>query len=490
MNPTTSLVRCCFLASALAAIPGCGGSNPRDPNDNNDGNNGGGRTVLRETIGIDLAQVNSFVALSGTNASGQALLGRHSALESPQSAPEAADTSSGPKLLALTLSGEVLEVSLVEGSNPDAIGQVSQPAVTAIYPTASWVLFATPGFGMNGPDSAPLPCNLIAARRKDGALYCSPLFANNGWTGRDVNSSIFGNAAGDVVYTWAGVAGAQGMVSEDSFGLYKISLGGTAGPSAAPALDFPLFILHMFRVNGAGDLFVNYLPSSMDPAARSLILPADGGNAYTVQGTYNNYAIAGEFGQADENTFYVGSGGGFGHSFEGQIRVVSKQGSAFVETDQTLSLAGADAYGGFYRLRDGVYMFSASQKALVKVIANGALIPSPTPIPLVGVDRVLGLDSTNSIYPAGGWWVFIAASGSGYMFVRHDGTTQQDIPFDANIDVRSFNVSAEGAIDFLGVRLGTTEKLRGSVPAGSTEVTISSAGMLDPAKVVAFTRIN
>ena len=262
------------------------------------------------------------------------------------------------------------------------------------------------------------------------------------------------------------------------------------GPTAAAALDFPLFMLHMFRVNGAGDLFVNYLPSSMDPAARSLILPVDGGSAFTVQGTANNYAIPGEAGKADQNTFYIGSGGGFGVSFESIIRVVTKQGSSFVETDQVLNLPNASAYGGLYRLRDGVYMFSPSEKALVRVIADGALIANPTPIPLVGVDRVLGLDSTNTIYPAGGWWVFIAASGAGYKFVRHDGTTQQDIPFDATIDVRSFTVSTTGAIDFLGFRLGTIEKLRGSVPAGSTEVTINSAGMLDPAKVVAFTRIN
>jgi hypothetical protein len=39
--------------------------------------------------------------------------------------------------------------------------------------------------------------------------------------------------------------------------------------------------------------------------------------------------------------------------------------------------------------------------------------------------------------------------------VRHDGVTQQDIPFDADIDISSFNVSPDFAIEFLGTRTST-----------------------------------
>jgi hypothetical protein len=106
------------------------------------------------------------------------------------------------------------------------------------------------------------------------------------------------------------------------------------------------------------------------------------------------------------------------------------------------------------------------------------------------VDRVLGLDSGGALFPVGGRLVFIAASGTGYKFVRHDGVTQQDIPFDATIDVRRFSVSASGAIDFFGVRTDTQEKLHGQIAADSTQVTLTSAGALDPDRVIVFPPVN
>jgi hypothetical protein len=124
------------------------------------------------------------------------------------------------------------------------------------------------------------------------------------------------------------------------------------------------------------------------------------------------------------------------------------------------------------------------------VIADGAILTTLAPTPLTGVTRVLGLDSTSTIYPHGGYWVFIAETASGYEFVRHNGITQQDVPFDSTLDIRSFTVSSDGAIDFLAVRTDTQEKVRGTIAFGSTEVTVESAGALDPARVVAFTQVN
>ena len=180
MNPIIPIVRFCFLALVLPPLSGCGAGSARNPDindgnnggsardpDNNDGN-GGSRSVLRTTIGINLAEVGSFVALSGPSGSGKALRARLSALESSPSALEP-EVTPGPKLLAVKLSGEVLEVSLVENRNPGTGDVITQPAVTAIYPTASWILFAVPGFGLDS-HNGPIPCNLIAARRLDGAL--------------------------------------------------------------------------------------------------------------------------------------------------------------------------------------------------------------------------------------------------------------------------------------------------------------------------------
>jgi hypothetical protein len=486
----TSLSRLGLLALVLLSLLGCSKKDAGDPNDPR--NNPGGGPVLRANIGIDLGQVSSFVALRGAGSSGQALRAALDDVAAP------APVSPGPRLLALTLSGEVLEVSLVEEGNPQAAGNVvEQPPVKAIFPTRKWVLFATPGFGLNvqpgdggasndgGP--AQISCGIIAARRADGALFCAPLWVNNGWVGTDANNSIFSNGTGDVVYTMAGVVGPQGMVAPDSERLYKLTLPDAGGPIATPALDFPIFMLQTFRVNGTGDLFVNCIASSMDQVGTSKIIPLDGSSAFTVPGQYNNSAIAGEFGAADQDTFYVLGSGGVS---EAQVHVVSKSDSSFTDTLFTVNMLDASSFRGLSRLSDGIYMFRNASKELARVIVDGVVQVNPTPKTLPGVDRIIGQGS-NIVASSTGEWVFIAASGTGYKFVRYDGVKPQtDIPFDPDIDVRSFTVAADGAIEFLGIRTTTQEKIRGKVASGENTVTITSAGVLDPAQVIAFTRIN
>ncbi|MDP3231131.1 MAG: hypothetical protein Q8N26_00045 [Myxococcales bacterium] len=182
-------------------------------------------TVLRKNLGLDLAQVTAFVALAAPRP-GQPLSGvatRRSALEG------------GPRLLALTLSGETLAVSLAEQGTPDA-GDVEQPRIIAVFPTASWVLFSTPNFSVerNGEEVA---CSIIAARRSDGALFCAPLFANspNGWSGNNVESSIVANAAGDVVAFLAIAVGPMRAIDPNGQRLYRLTLGET--PTATVALQ-------------------------------------------------------------------------------------------------------------------------------------------------------------------------------------------------------------------------------------------------------------
>jgi len=355
--------------------------------------------------------------------------------------------------------------------------------VGSIYSTPSWVLFSTPGFRLD------VNCGLIAARRADGALFCSPLSLHRDTAGLDPLVRV--NAAGDVAYAIAGLMNADGLVPPDSERLYKITLGGPEGPTAATVLDSSVFRVAQFEANAAGDLYVAYSPSALDATLRSQVLPVGGGAAFTLQGDHSNGVVAGERGKADEDSFYVASGAA--GAFDGTIRVVTRSGASFVETQHVVNMAcpyPCAGFTGLYRLSDGAYMFNYNDKSLVRMIADGGFVPTPAPMMLAGVDRIVGLGPGNGLFPMAGRWVFIAATGADYKFVRHDGITQQDIPLQAGIDVSSFTVSTSGAIDFLGNRVSTGEKVRGSVPAGATEMTIGAAGVLDPAQVVAFTRIN
>ena len=136
---------------------------------------------------------------------------------------------------------------------------------------------------------------------------------------------------------------------------------------------------------------------------------------------------------------------------------------------------------------DGAHGYHFNDKRLARVVADGGVASNPTTMALTEVASVVvGAEPR----PVSGRWVFIANSGTGFTFVRHDGVSQQDLPLEPNLDVRSFTVSSTGAIDFLGVRTATSEKVRGSVAAGSSVVTVVSAGVLDPDQTVVFTRIN
>ena len=486
--------RVASLAAGLGLLAACGAGGGNG-GDGDNANHGG---VLRGRIGIDLSSVSAFASLSGSDGSSPARPGAGGDLRLATPGVDAgSDDTTQPKLFALTLSGESLEVKLVEPADPQSTGPgVTQPKVIAIYATPTWVLFSAPAFStsVRAPGDAggvyvETRCDLIAARRSDGVLFCSPLWANLGWGGQTLETSIDSNAAGDVIYLFAGINPGMGStISADSFGVYKLALGGDGGPTATLTVTQHVAAYETFRSNAAGDLFISYMPSVLDGVLALRILPVGGGPAYTVQGTSNSGVMAGKPGDTDENTFYVASATGGGRGFDGTIRVVARDGASFVEQDAGLNLVYRETYADLFRLSDGGYMFDRGALRLVRVVAGGALVANPVPVDLVGVDRVAG--GGGIVGAVGGRWVFIAAAGSSYKFVRHDGVSQQDIPLPANLDVSSFTVARTGAIDFLGIRTDTQDKIHGTVAAAATEAVITSAGALDPAKVVAFTRIN
>jgi hypothetical protein len=495
-----------LLALLLLALVGCGhkggqvppdgGNVPPDggnvpPDGGNvppDGGNvpldgGGGHSpipILRPTIGIDLAQVSSFAVVSGASSAGPTRRGGLA----PTDGEQDGGVPSGPQLLALTVSGDVLGVELVENGNPESTGVVSQPWVRAIYPTFTWIIFSTPDltvFKIHGDGSTEsIDCWTIAANRLTGDLYCAPLQIRALANGDPLFVGFQANAAGDVVYAFA-------VDDLESPIVYKLMLGGDGGPTAT--LIDPAVHPGWLRANATGDLLVNYYPSLLDHTTmRSKIFPLDGSGAVTVQGDHNSYAACGAPGDADEDIFYVLSGGGGGWPFDGTIRIVTKSGGAFVETQQTVTLPNSGQCSFLFRLGDGLHMFCGM--ALLRVIAGGTVIPNPTALPITGITQVIEVNGVG-INPIDGKVVLLANTGDGYYkFVRHDGTYQEDILLEPNIEPARVNYAWSGAIEFLAVRTDTQEKVRGSVPADDTVVTYTAAGVLDPAQVIVFTPIN
>jgi hypothetical protein len=425
--------------------------------------------VLRASIGLDLAQVKSFIVLSGTS-------GSHNPSPTSYTAALGGDSPGG--LVALTLTGELLSVSFVTGD-----AGAPQPRVEAIYPTPAWIFFSTPSLsvsttrGNHGGD--PVDCFTVAARRADGALFCAGLGLVGGplyGEPEPLDRWIFASAAGDVVYVLTHDAVNQGIV-------YQVTFDEVAGPTATLVGKslHPRWML----TNAAGDLLVKYFTTPLNPTTSvTEILPVHGGAAFTLAGDYNSYAIGGEAGSADENSFYVLS------DPDGRpgrvIRTVTSTGSSFTEADTTVNLdAGCR---GLYQLVDGIYMICGygldQQKTLARVVEHGAVVASPTLVPLTGVDTLLDVRS------APGFIVLLASFGADHLFVRHDGATPKSIPLDPNIDVLGLSISAGGDIGFMGVRTDTNEKILGEVPAGAMAVTILSVGGIVASQVVTFTQVN
>jgi hypothetical protein len=83
-----------------------------------------------------------------------------------------------------------------------------------------------------------------------------------------------------------------------------------------------------------------------------------------------------------------------------------------------------------------------------------------------------------------------AANATGRLFVRYDGVIEEDIPVPSEYELQGFGISLGGDIDFLAGDTTTGTRVRGTVPVGTTEITILSAEEIDLAETVTFTRIN
>ena len=443
--------------------------------------------VLRQNIGIDLTQVASLAVVAQTGTRN---------LPVPDGvSPFGTWTAAlgGEGLYALTLSGEVLELSLVESS--DGSGATHRPTINAIYTPPGWIFFSTMSFRVRVARAdgsvEEVDCSTIAANRLTGDLFCADLGISS--CGGDYGNiepgsgTVHGNAAGDLLYVLS-----KNELNQDL--VYKITMDADGGPvgTLVPSVLNPVLLV----INATGDLFVRYRPSSIDPVLETRILPVDGGPAYTVEGLgtlsdlgYGTSVNAGTVGTAAEDTFYILDGENVAGTPTLVIHAVTRSGGSFADTRHPLTVPDIGCSSGvLHRLTGGIFMLCRFNLARV-VDEAGTVLTSPSSIPLTGFDRFLLVGGRAERFTPG-HVVLLVAAGSTHKFVRHDGVRQEEILLDESIDLLGFGVSPGGTIDFLGTYLDSGDKVRGTVAADSTEVTILSVEGVDLTESIAFTRIN
>jgi hypothetical protein len=454
------------LAGLFACSIACGHDDAppfQDPGDGDgDGDGDGEPPQLAEDIGIELASVGSFVVQSA-----------------------ASDTfdghwrAGGQQLFALTLAGELIELSLLEPSE-GASGSYAPPFIQQIHSTPAWVVFSTPGFiayEVHEQMDVEIPCSMIAARRSDGALFCGDLGIRSGGDNygnvEPGGATVLGDLSGELLY----VVGTDEL---DQNVVYRVEANDD-GLSAS--LLEAVWRPNWLAVNATGDLLVNYVPAGGELVTQ--LYPADGSTPIDVptsQTALHRFGIAGELGSAEQDDFYLLE---IENDMQSKLRTLDKQGDAFVHTEHTVALSGNCVF--LHPLVDGIYTLCGT--SLARVFEAGAVLTTPTMIPLAGVEELVSVGG-RPVRLAEQMFVLAVSDGSTSSFLRHDGITQQTIPFGDQVELLGFGASRLGDIDFMGVTIDTHARVIGTVAAGADEVEILDYEELDPAAVIAFTRIN
>jgi hypothetical protein len=423
---------------------------------------------LAEDIGIELGSVGSFVvqlAAESDMVDGQAW------------------RAGGQQLFALTLDGELIELSLTEPTEGGP-GSYAPPFIAQIHSTPQWIVFSTPSFvayEVHEDMDVEIPCSMIAARRSDGALFCAGLGVSS--TGDNYGNSdpggesVLGSADGQLLY----------VVSRDEFGegvVYRVE---TEGEGLSASLIEPIWRPRWLAINPAGDLLANYRPAGFDEGdALTQVYPADGTapiDIPTSQTAVHRFGIAGERNTGNEDDFYmleIESG------MVSRLRTLDKQTDGFVHTEYAVELQGNCAF--LHPLADGIYSLCGGI-SLARVIEDGVVQTTPPMIPIMGISEPVSVGG-QSVRFAENMLVLSLSDGTTNVFVRHDGVSQQTIPYGAEVELLGFAVAGAGDINFMGVTVDTHARVIGTVPAGADAVEILDYDEIDPASVIAFTRIN
>jgi hypothetical protein len=434
---------------------------PDGPTDSPPDDGGPTPALLRERISIDLSTVVSLAVSAGSGAK----------------------AAGDPGLYALTESGEIVPVSFVEGSD-GSLSSYPEPPIQRIYPTPEWILFATWDWHATMLDGdggiTSVPCATLAAHRDTGRLFCSALGIGDitaGWGNTDPRStSVHPNAAGDVVY----VSSANGLGQNV---IYRLDLDPELGPTGTLVPD--VVGVNWVVVNATGDLLVNFKPSAYDPAVLTRIIPLDGSAPFNLEGTGLlpgswTFAIAGEPGTVDEDVFYFLDSADVGGTNRRVLHAVARGGTGFADTTHVLTLL------------DPILLTPIDcgfPHRLALVVQDGSVIETPTQVPLENIERPLDVGGLPWRFAPGRVALF-ATDGTNRKFIRYDGVTQDDILVPSAYELQGFGISLGGDIDFLANDTSTGTRVRGTVPVGTTEITILSAVEIDLAETVTFTRIN
>lgn len=448
-----------------AVLPACGTSS-----DDGDGDGGGGGNArLAESLNVDIANAT---AIAYVRSGGQLTAGRIEGL----SDTDDRHTREGiDGLYIFTEDGEAVPVELSESGSDAPGGGVAQ-----IYTTKDWIFLWAWGYEGASPDDPTItvPCNTVAIRRADGRLFCSEIVTNQLLEPSDF--AVQQNEDGTMGVT----------TSRDAVGntiLYRLEFDPELGPIATLIDEF--VYARTFVLNADGDALVTYKTSPLENSLRTLIWPGAMPPATEVSGTNNTFLAAGEPGAIDENTFYIASGGN-GMPSDNVLRRVRKTADGFVEDQFDLTFPPeSGGYGGLFRLANGTYMFGTNG-SIVRVVADGEVLPGETPIPIEGIDSVV-LSGAFGAYAAGdGIITIFARVGDSFVFVRHDGLTQVTLPVPDELSIQRVSFGPSGVVDFIARDLTTSEFVRGRFAGGSTELVVTPSDLLRPDDVVAFTALN
>jgi hypothetical protein len=425
---------------------------------------------LAAELGIELATVASFVV---------------------QAAPASGTRdrqwrASGQQLFALTLAGELIELSLIEEPSEGFSGSYQQPIIQHLHSTSTWIVFATPNFvayELHEDMDVEIPCSMIAARRSDGALFCADLGVRG--TGDNYGNlepgsqTVLGSATGDLLY----------VVSADSVGenvVYRVETLGDDGLSGT--LLESIWRTNWLAVNATGDLLGNYRPAGLEPPdSVTEIHLASGGPSLEVptnssEFIHHRFGIAGKRGAADQDNFYVLE---VEQDVPDRLQILSKQADGFAITEHAVDLPGNCVF--LHPLADGIYTVCGT--SLARVVEAGEVLTTPTMIPLAGVEQLVPVGGQPMRF-AEQMVVLTVSDGTTQAFVRHDGLTQQTIPFGDQVELLGISVAGLGDINFMGVTIDTHAQVIGTVAAGTDQVEILDYEAIDAASVIAFTRIN
>lgn len=445
---------------------------------------GNGVPVLREHLPVDLALVDGFAVLQGSQPRLLPLPGQRGlqTLEAPR------EGDGMPTLVAVTKDGQVVAISLLEwsdgGDNPPP-----NPGISRIYSTTAWIFFSTWGLTVQKPledgTFQPVNCTTVAARRKDSALFCAGLgISSNGDNYGNVEPYFFtvlANAAGGVVYFVSGSELNQCLV-------YRLAMDGPDGPVATlvQGITNPRWLV----VNGRGDLLLRFMPLGVDQSASvTRIYPVDGGEPLTIETQEPNFSfgLAGQPGAADEDTFYFLESLQSPRDATVTLTEITRSEGAFSQVPHSITVHGVGNCGWMVWLADGLYAMCGYN--LAKLVQDASVITEPALLPLTGVEGFVSVGGMPVRFTPG-FLLLHTKEGQTHKFLRHTGLKQEDILLEDNLSILGMGLSANGTIDFLGLRLDTNEKILGTIPPDTTNITIMDSETINPDQVVTFTKIN